>query len=228
MASSTTKTKRARVLGRPPGASGERTREEILQAALEAFAETGYDAMSVRELTRQLDVSHNLVHHYFGSKPALWRAAVDHGLDRSLRELTTILEEAVGGLDPLATVRMGGERTMMLLARNPAVARILLDESARGGERLDYIYDRFLKPGIEVLKRFLAGTRGRGLRDVDPGVLLIFCLNVSATFFNQGALAKKLGIAPQASTDELSPHARALVELMLSGVIEPASIEGRQ
>ena len=218
MASSTRK--RPRLLGRPPGASGERTREEILQAALEAFAESSYDAMSVRELTRQLDVSHNLVHHYFGSKPALWRAAVDHALDRMIRELTTLLEEAVGGPDPVATVRSGGERVMMLLARNPAVARILLDESARGGERLDYIYDRFLKPGMEVLKLFLASARGRGLRDIDPRILSLFCMNVTATFFTQAALAKKLGIPPPTSARELDPHARALVELMLSGIVE--------
>jgi AcrR family transcriptional regulator len=218
MASSTTK--RPRLLGRPPGASGERTREEILQAALEAFAETGYDAMSVRELTRQLNVSHNLVHHYFGSKPALWRAAVDHGLEKTIRELTTLLEEAVGGPDPVATVRAGGERMMMLLARNPAVARILLDEAARGGERLDYIYNRFLKPGMDVLKRFLASARGRGLRDIDPRILLLFCMNVTSTFFTQAALAKKLGILPPASARGLDRHARALVELMLSGVVE--------
>lgn len=224
MTSSTTR--RPRLLGRPPGASGERTREEILQAALEAFAETGYDAMSVRELTRQLDVSHNLVHHYFGSKPALWRAAVDHGLDRTIRELTTLLEEAVGGPDPVATIRSSGERSMMLLARNPAVARILLDESARGGERLDYIYDRFLKPGMDVLKRFLASARGRGLRDIDPRVLLLFCMNVTATFFTQAALARKLGIPPPGSARALDPHARALVELMLSGVIDPRLLEG--
>ncbi len=215
--------KRPRSLGRPPGASGARTREEILQAALEAFAETGYDAMSVRELTRQLGVSHNLVHHYFGSKIALWRAAVDHGLGRTARELTTLLDEAIGVPDPVATVRFGGERVMMLLAHNPAVARILLDESARGGERLDYIYDRFLKPGIDVLKRFLASGRGRGLRDIDPRVLLLFCLNVTATFFTQSALARKLGIPPPDSARTLDQHARALVELMLSGVTEPPS-----
>ncbi len=218
MASSATK--RGRALGRPPGASGARTQEEILQGALEAFAEAGYDAMSVRELTRQLDVSHNLVHHYFGSKMALWRAAVDHGLERTTRELTSLLEEAIGVPDPVATVRLGGERVMMLLARNPAVARILLDESARGGERLDYLYDRFLEPGMDALKRFLASARGRGIRDIDPGILLLFCLNVTATFFTQSALARKLGIAHPDSAHTPDQHAQVLVELMLNGVIE--------
>ena len=222
MASSSTKERP--LLGRPPGASGERTREEILQAALEAFAENGYDAMSVRELTRQLNVSHNLVHHYFGSKTALWRAAVDHGLDRTVQELTDATRRGRRCIGPGRHRPVRPENgMMMLLARNPAIARILLDESARGGERLDYIYDRFLKPGMDVLKRFLASARGRGLSDIDPRVLLLFCLNVTSTFFTQAALAKKLGIPPPGSARPLDQHARALVELMISGVIEQPS-----
>src|SRR5215471_12675459 len=53
--------------------------ETMLEAALEAFAQRGYDGVSVRELNRQIGVSHNLAHHYFGSKDALWRAAIDYG-----------------------------------------------------------------------------------------------------------------------------------------------------
>ena len=208
-------------MGRPPGADGQRTREEILECALGAFAESGFEAMSVRRLTRELDVSHNLVHHYFDSKTALWEAALDHGLAKTLHELSSLLEDNVGGPDPVATVRVGVERAILLLARNPAVVRIVLDESARGGERLDFIYARFLAPGMDVLKRFLANARGKGLRDVDARVLLLFTLSAASTFFTQAALAEKLGISPPASGRALNRHARALVELILGGVVEP-------
>src|SRR6476659_4160909 len=69
---------RPRRVGRPRAVAGAvRSRGEILDAALEAFATRGYDATSVRDLTRRLGVSHNLVHHYFRSKADLWRAAID-------------------------------------------------------------------------------------------------------------------------------------------------------
>src|SRR4051812_28859260 len=72
--------KRRRRAGRPSADAGSvRSRVEILQGALELFGAMGYEAMSVRELTRRLGVSHNLVHHYFRSKADLWRAAIDHG-----------------------------------------------------------------------------------------------------------------------------------------------------
>ena len=51
----------------------------MLEAALVSFAELGYEGTSVRDLCRQLGVSHNLIHQRFGSKDDLWYAAVDHG-----------------------------------------------------------------------------------------------------------------------------------------------------
>ncbi len=63
-------------MGPGAGATGDATRGEILDAALKAFAEAGFGAMSVRGLTRQLGASHNPVHHHFGSKQDLWRMAL--------------------------------------------------------------------------------------------------------------------------------------------------------
>ena len=67
----------------PIGFAHRGARAHAVENTLEAFADRGYDGMSVRELNRQLGASHNLVHHYFGSKEALWRAAIDYGLGRA-------------------------------------------------------------------------------------------------------------------------------------------------
>ena len=58
--------------------------------------------MSVRELTRQLGVSHNLVHHYFRSKADLWRAAIDHAFGTVSAELATAFRAAPAQDDVLA------------------------------------------------------------------------------------------------------------------------------
>src|SRR5580765_7584227 len=81
---------RPRRAGRPRAAGGSvRSREEILHVTLEAFGAVGYDAMSVRELTRQLGVSHNLVHHYFRSKADLWKACIDQSFGTLTEEINT-------------------------------------------------------------------------------------------------------------------------------------------
>lgn len=60
--------------GRRPGSPD--TREAILAAARQAFAERGFDNATVRQIATAADVDPALVHHYFGTKEQLFLATV--------------------------------------------------------------------------------------------------------------------------------------------------------
>jgi AcrR family transcriptional regulator len=60
--------------GRRPGKS--RSREDILEAARRLFADKGFDATSVRAISREAGVDPALVHHFFGSKEEVFNAAL--------------------------------------------------------------------------------------------------------------------------------------------------------
>ncbi len=61
---------------RGPRPQGSDARGDILAAARRAFADTGYDAVSLRGIAREAGVDPALVHHYFEGKAALFFAAV--------------------------------------------------------------------------------------------------------------------------------------------------------
>jgi AcrR family transcriptional regulator len=61
--------------GRRPGPN--RTRAAIVRAARAAFAERGYDAVSIRSVARDAGVDPALVHRFYGSKEALFIAAME-------------------------------------------------------------------------------------------------------------------------------------------------------
>ena len=76
----------ARRSGRRPGESS--ARGDILAAATAAFAESGYDRATIRDIAARAGVDPALVIHYFGSKDALFaevlqlpcgRARCSHG-----------------------------------------------------------------------------------------------------------------------------------------------------
>ncbi|MEV1287602.1 TetR family transcriptional regulator [Micromonospora sp. NPDC049679] len=69
----------ARRTGRRPG--NPDTREAILAAAREAFAERGFDAASIRAIAAGAGVDPALVHHYFGTKDQLFLAAMNSPID---------------------------------------------------------------------------------------------------------------------------------------------------
>jgi len=65
--------------GRRPGSPA--TRPAILAAARPLFAERGYDATSIRAVAAAAAVDPALVHHYFGTKEGLFRAALEIPID---------------------------------------------------------------------------------------------------------------------------------------------------
>ncbi|GII22122.1 TetR/AcrR family transcriptional regulator [Planosporangium mesophilum] len=79
--------------GRRPG--NQDTREAILAAARQAFAEHGYDKASIRHIATSAGVDPALVHHYFGAKEQLFLAVMEAPIDPG----KAIGEVLAGGLD---------------------------------------------------------------------------------------------------------------------------------
>ena len=69
------------------------TEEKLLRAAGELLSEVGPRAASVRAVARRAGVNHGLVHHYFGSKEALLRAA----MVRLVEDHAAFAKQAAGG-----------------------------------------------------------------------------------------------------------------------------------
>jgi AcrR family transcriptional regulator len=65
--------------GRRPGDAG--TRDAILAAARTLFAASGFERTTIRAIARRAAVDPALVHHYFGSKDGLLRAALQLPVD---------------------------------------------------------------------------------------------------------------------------------------------------
>ncbi len=104
--------------GRRPG--GTDTREAILSAARKAFARGGFDGATVRGIAGDAGVDPALVHHFFGTKQALFVAAMEFPVDVGAI-LPALLARGVDGL---------GERLVRLLLsvweseRSPFIALI--------------------------------------------------------------------------------------------------------
>ena len=93
------------------------TVEEILGAALRAFATHGYEGVSVRTLNRELGVSHSLLNARFGSKQDLWYATVDWALEPLATKIKTAFDPTL--TDPLDQLRLTIRAFLRLLGRTP-------------------------------------------------------------------------------------------------------------
>jgi AcrR family transcriptional regulator len=82
----------------PPGAAktakSQRTRDAILKAAQDLFAEQGYERATVRDIAARAAIDPAMVIRYFGSKEGLFAQAT--AFDLQLPDLTAIPEGEIG------------------------------------------------------------------------------------------------------------------------------------
>lgn len=125
----------------------ERTRARILECALDAFAEKGFEGATVREIAAAAGVNHGLIKYHFKDKDNLWKAAVTFLFDRMHREMETPPEEEQ--LPTYEKLRAWIRRYVHYCARHPEHARIMVQESIRDSERLRWAVEKFIKPDHE-------------------------------------------------------------------------------
>src|SRR5689334_17793785 len=69
---------------------GEDTRRRILDTAIEVFAAVGYEAASTRALAERAGVNLPAIQYYFGSKEGLYRAVVEHIVQRNEAQMAPL------------------------------------------------------------------------------------------------------------------------------------------
>jgi len=120
------------------------TRDRILQAALEVFAQKGYHRALVDDIVRASHTSKGAVYHHFPNKEALFLALVDEFAGRLAESVAAAIAGAEGALGKVEAALTSGLETF---ARHRDLARILLLESVSLGpsyqsKRLE-VHDRF-------------------------------------------------------------------------------------
>ena len=122
------------------------TRDKILQAALDVFAEKGYHRALVDDIVRASRTSKGAVYHHFPNKEALFLALVDEFSERLAVAVAESIAGAHGALGKVQAALTAGLETF---ARHRELARILLLESVSLGSA-------YLAKRVEVRARFAA------------------------------------------------------------------------
>ena len=192
----------------------------LLDGALDAFADKGYDGMSVRELARGIGVSHNLIPQRIGTKDELWIAAVDHGFARLALSMAELLTGPLPG-DDLATLRAMVVRFVEASGSRPALLRIIQQESIRPGPRFDYLFDTYIDPvrifGADLMARLREAGR---LRTDSVALMYFFMTHGAGGPLALPAMAERFGLTVDPDDPEaVRRHAQAAVDLLFDGLV---------
>lgn len=213
-------------MGRRPAPPGLDRRQQILDAALDVFAEQGFEAATTKDIAARADVTHGLIYFYFKNKEDLFGAACEYQAEQVAERLAHV-EQTDAGLTPETVLRhliahlvrlLDEPRTLNLL-RVMMRTSLGVAESERvcveSRERMR-LFGRSLKDGIQ---RVLDAQASRGaLREID--VELASSMLLTATIHRM--IARAAQPEPPDSADEL---ADAIAEVYLFGILKETTGE---
>src|SRR5258708_25290693 len=199
--------------GRPKAEDAPAALDEILSAALRAFATHGYEGVSVRRPNRERGVSHNLIHQRFGSKQGLWYAVVDRAFSQQITELATAFDPTLA--DPLDQLNHAIRRFVRYSAEHPELVGLMNIEGRVDSERLDYIYDNYVEAALAPLGRLLEHLQEDGrIRPISLRALFFLIAHGAAAPFTLVALARHFDNTDPIDPDQVAKQAAVTADLI--------------
>jgi AcrR family transcriptional regulator len=193
------------------------TKERILAAALDEFAEHGLAGARVDRIARRAVINKAMIYYHFDSKEALYDEILMTHLEAAVSKMSDEIDERRGLEDVLRTIASYHHRA---LTSDERIARIMLRELAAGGEAIRRILSRVA--GKEELRRHIVrmieegGQRGL-YRQVDIRQAMISFAGMSLFYLIIAPMANQMwGIEDDTEFRRQRPG--AIVDLFLRGL----------
>ena len=210
----------APLLERPPRKQQLRsiqTQDKLLDAALDAFSENGFKGTSTRDIASRAGVHHPLITYHFKNKETLWRAAMNRVFLKFGAALVQSIKDAEGQ-SPRQRMASMIRAYVHYAAANPALHKLMLQESGRASKRLDWLIEKHLQPLSDAIVEEIIPLQERGIAPPGNPALLYNLIRVTSG----GILALALEIKGTSGIDlgekkNIDQLANMIIEIFLPG-----------
>jgi TetR/AcrR family transcriptional regulator, regulator of cefoperazone and chloramphenicol sensitivity len=203
------------------------TRERLIQAGIEIFAEYGFNATTTRMLADKAQVNLSAIPYYFRSKEGLYLAVVAHIADVLSAHLEPFLEKiqalAATELDPesaRALLKDGLATMLAVMCGDPGTmpfSQIILREQMAPSAAFDLIYPRVMERILEAFVTLIAA--GSGETDQRQCNLQAVLLIGQVMVFRAGraTVTRRLGMTGY-SADEIAEVQKAIISRAMAAL----------
>jgi AcrR family transcriptional regulator len=207
----------------PPRAvyqKGQETRERILDAALKAFGEASFLAVTTRQVSKAASVSLPTLQYYFGDKEGLYRACAEAIVERYRRHTKGAGAKAAEALNAGGSAETARIQLKALFAALGGFlvgtqeagrwARFVARELRDPGPAFEILYAGLWRPGLQITARLIAQILG--IPESDPAARIRALLLISSL------LAFQSGRSVSLRTMQWTTIGPSELAMVLSGV----------
>jgi len=181
---------------RRPSGRAEQTRNKLLTAAAEVFAEQGFYEASIVKITERAGVAQGTFYLYFASKQQIFEELVDD-LNRRLRR--TLAAAVADTSTRLEAERAGLTAFLQFTAEHPALYRIIHQADIVAPHAMRRHYERMAGPYAIGLRRAMAAGE---ISPADPEVLAFALMAVAEMIGRRWVLWDDRGSVPDEVVEE--------------------------
>ena len=135
------------------------TREDILEAATEEFADKGLSGARIDQIAERTSTSKRMIYYYFGSKVGLYRSVLEREYRRIRRAEAAI---ALDRLTPEKALAELVRQTFDSHMERPTFVRLVMNENIHHAEHLKHVQG--LRPLNKAMIESLAEIVDRGYK----------------------------------------------------------------
>ena len=170
-------------MARPKNADGQRTRQAILDAALDLFADKGFFGTSLRDVAKAVGVRESALYNYFAGKDALFDALLQAHETTKSERLTAFAEGPIADgrvlLEQLAITTLEA----FVEPREQKMFRILMSDGVRMAKLGRFnLYERMASGRVSVAAILERLIREGWLRRADSHLLGITFMSPLVTW----------------------------------------------
>jgi AcrR family transcriptional regulator len=149
---------------------------EIIDAAMDVFAESGFANAKLDEVARRAGVVKGTLYRYFDTKEALFRAVVHHLLANHLQIVENAATAFQSSLADFVPMLLGRAAHRLGDARLPGLARMVLTESRAFPDLAAVWHDELASRMLSLVAGMVAKAQERG--EVRPGDPKLYAFSI--------------------------------------------------
>jgi TetR/AcrR family transcriptional regulator len=193
------------------------SKERILSAALDEFAELGLSGARVDSIAAKAGINKAMIYYHFDSKEALYDEILKAHLEAGVTDLSKEITESMALEDALRAIARYHARG---LRANDKVSRIFLREIAAGGERIQSILPNLAgKEEIRgtIVRLIEEGKQSGEYRNIDTRHAVISFVGMSMFYLIMAPMVNQIwGIEDE--TEFTEQRIEAIVDLLMHGL----------
>ncbi|MDD5033667.1 MAG: CerR family C-terminal domain-containing protein [Methylococcaceae bacterium] len=200
--------------------SSDVSRDRLLVAAVEIFAERGFRDATVREICARAEVNAASVNYYFGGKENLYAEALVYAFEQgetrhpafSAQDSTLPAEERLRSIITNMLYRVTDDSHL------GCQGKLITREIVNPTKALDHIVETILRPRFQILREILPQLLGPGFSHVDISRCILSIIGQCLMYRHSRSLVERLCPETIANAEEIDRTADSIVRFSLAAL----------